>query len=563
MPKIIGFDTETVETNTKKGLAQAFYSAQFFCPELKINRYITDRNELEAFFNRKSESSILLANNAEFDFSVLAKVLDKRRFTLRCLYNKSRFIYGKVIYKKHCWKIYDLSNIFVFWSLAKIGHFVGLEKLEKPIYLGKREPETTVEKAYFCSYAMRDAEIGYLAGKWLYNRFGKICVTLPSLAFYYFNAKYQPKGLYLTKNEKNDNKLRLSYKGGRVESLIRGTPERKIYVYDKVSLYPYVMQKYRYPCGINGLTETKNMDLRNEGIASVTVNQTCELPFLATKHICPDGYVKLVFPNGIFKTWVTYPELRYFVKNRLGKILTVHECLETYGKVRYFKDYVKEFYELKNTDVEHKDFWKLCLNSLYGKFAQDVYGGELEITEDCKIKKLKVNEFKTQIVKRNILVSAYIAGYGRIEMYDDFKQVGIEDLVYTDTDSIHSFKKLVNIGENIGDLAYKTEGYATYIRSKFYIFNGEVCCRGMPKKVDAVVLRELIKRNQVDVISLIMLRLRSAFRQKCEFLTSKQQLKHFSIETDHKRIYEKDLRLGALLTDYSTSQAVCINEGLP
>jgi len=124
MQKVIGFDTETVLTKEGKFLTHNFYSAQFYCPELKINLYTTDKNEVAKMFRYKTRGAVFLALNAEFDFCVLAKVLKQQPVKMRCLYNKSRFLYGKVIVNGHAHKIYDLMNIFTGWSLKKLGDFL-------------------------------------------------------------------------------------------------------------------------------------------------------------------------------------------------------------------------------------------------------------------------------------------------------------------------------------------------------------------------------------------------------------------------------------------------------
>jgi len=556
---IIGFDTETVLTRTGKELEYKFYSAQFFCPELKLNHFVTDPLEVRKFFTNKTRGFIYLASNAEYDFTVLAKILDKKDFRLRCLYNKSRFLYGKLERAKHTWQIYDLRNIFTNWSLARMGKFLGLDKLDKPAYLGQRKPETDLEHFYFKKYAMRDAEIGYYAGKWLIRKFGKLRLSLPSLAFHYFNKQYKPSGLYLTADETTNQKLRLAYKGGRCESWVRGTPDKTIFEYDAVSLYPSVMLECPYPIGIKGLQHKTDVNLSHEGIALCTVKQDAEIPFLSIKTMCADFSVKMLFPNGTFQNWFTYPELRYFLNARLGKLLTVHEAYETEGCRFYFKGYIEEFFDLKQKDIGHADFWKLCMNSLYGKFAQDAFSPEIEILAENIIKQVPLSTKKKLNTMTNVLVSAYITANSRIKMHKYYLKCGAENLAYTDTDSIHSFKKFSESGKGLGQLDFKAEGKGTYVRSKFYILNEMVRCRGMEHIFTADHIRHLIEINDVTILSKVLLRLRSAYRQHKPFLTEKEQKKSFSLEPDCKREYRQYLIGKELLDSYTESGAVVLN----
>jgi len=559
MQKIIGFDTETVLHRHDKFFSYDFYSAQFFCPELNLNHFLTSPDDTAKMFRNKTQGAIFLASNAEYDFSVLAKILDKNYFKLRCLYNGSRFLYGKILRKKHCWTIYDLRNIFSNWSLAKMGKFIGVQKLEKPFFLGQREPKTELEKFYFEKYAMRDAEIGYWAGKWLIQKFGKINVTLPSLVFNYFNKHYVTFGLYLRAEPGILQKLRLAYKGGRCESWVRGTPDKKIFCYDVVSLYPSVMFDFQYPLALTPFVEKTNVNLDREGFAFCKVKQDANIPFLCLKTLCKDGNVKLLFPNGIFEAWFTYPELSYFHHKKLGKILKIKKAYESKGCRYFFRDFINEFFELKREDREHADFWKLCMNSLYGKFAQNANSPELELTPKNEIIKLSTKNNKKFNLMTNVLISAYITAYSRIKMHGFYQQIGAENMVYTDTDSIHSFKPFANFGKGLGELDFKVEGQGTYVRSKFYIFNDMVRCRGMERIFEAYHVKKLIEMNDVTIFSKILLRLRSAYRQHKQFLTEKPLQKSFSLLPDCKREYEKSLIGEQLLNNWTRSQAVNLN----
>jgi hypothetical protein len=225
----------------QKGIA-TFYSAQFFCPELKLNHFVTDPQEVQKFFSCKTRSSIFIAQNAQFDVSVLRQVLDKNTYKIITRFIENRFIKASVIRAKHSWKIYDLKNIFVNWSLKKIGEFVKLKKLDPPQNLGYETPKTTEELAYFKKYALRDAQICYYAAKWVYKNLKALKVTTPSLSFHVFKRDFKPYGLFLQTDPTTELKLRQAYKGGRCECFIRGSPFQIVYVYDVVSLYPYIMQ---------------------------------------------------------------------------------------------------------------------------------------------------------------------------------------------------------------------------------------------------------------------------------------------------------------------------------
>jgi hypothetical protein len=559
MRNIIGLDTETI----LKKRSYQFFSAQFYCKELGMHDFVSDPEQLRSYFTCKTRGSIFLAQNAEYDFTVLRKALKSDYFTFKFLQNKGRFIYGKLVRQDHAWSIYDLRNIFVNWSLKRIGEFIDLKKLDKPSYLGLRIPETPKEWIYFKKYALRDAEICYKAGKWIIDNCGFIKVTTPSLSFSIFNKHFKPYGIYLKIEDSIAKKLRLAYKGGRSECFIRGSPEKKVYVYDVVSLYSYIMRNYKVPLGIGKLHHKKTLDLSHEGIANVYIEQDAAIPVLPLKMFTKDGTYKLVFPNGKFASWFTYPELRYLEWKNLGKILKVHEAFEVERSTHAFKPFVDYYFNLKQTDVKGSAFWKLFLNSLYGKFAQDVASPELLVSPDGDVTELEKFSKKKLMVQTNIMVAAYITARARLYMHSLYEKVGIKNMVYTDTDSIHTFKPFSIIGENLGDLSFKgeTDGLrrSTYIRSKFYVFNDVLKCKGLQYVLKADDMRKLIEIGNVEVLTKMLLRIRSAFRRHKELLTETDMIKQFTLENDGKRSYRKALYGKQLLIDYTDSKAVVLH----
>jgi len=72
-------------------------------------------------------------------------------------------------------------------------------------------------------------------------------------------------------------------------------------------------------------------------------------------------------------------------------------------------------------------------------------------------------------------------------------------------------------------------------------------------------VRKLIEMNDVTIFSKVLLRLRSAYRQHKPFLTEKPLTKRFSLDSDCKRMYRKDLKGKGLLTAYSSSDAVFLD----
>jgi hypothetical protein len=148
-------------------------------------------------------------------------------------------------------------------------------------------------------------------------------------------------------------------------------------------------------------------------------------------------------------------------------------------------------------------------------------------------------------------------------MHTLYDKVGLKNLVYTDTDSIHTFKPFLKTGENLGDLSFKgktdKKKKATYIRSKFYLFNNTLKCKGLQYVLTAEDMRKLIAVGDPKVLTTILLRIRSAFRRHKELLSETQMIKRFTLENDGKRIYLKNLYGKQLLTDWCSSKAVVLH----
>jgi hypothetical protein len=556
--EIIGFDTET----TLKDRVHEFYSAQFYSPEWDLNDFITDPDELFNLLDGMRKDKVMLQNNVQFDLCVL-KNLFQKRCKIKAFFNKSDFISGKLITKSASIKFYDLGNIFPSSTLAQIGEILGLPKMEKPVYLGKRAPETSEERSYFIRYAMRDAEISYDAGKFVMEKFGVLKMTLPSLAVSIFKRDFFGASSFRKMDEKFDEEIKDSYRGGRVEAWIRGSPDQPVYAYDVNSLYPFVMERYLYPFVTNNFQTKDDTNFEFEGVADCLVLVDGEIPLLGIRKVMKDGYKKLIFPQGKFRGWFTYRELRTLEDIKMGKVLKIYKAYEWRSTYRPFRSYIRKFYDLKNQSEKGSGFYKLMMNALYGKFAQDCMGDELEWDENDKVKR---KEVKRKNYLRNFVLAAYITAGARCYMARMIKKyVGFENLCYHDTDSLHTLKKLPLklVNKEMGN--FKLEGVtdnpfrATYIRAKFYIFNNKFRCRGLERIITTDNMRELIKNNKVTVFVERIMKMKGAMRRHMKVNQIDGSPRNFSIDNDLKRSYFKDLNGKDLLEGYSKSNAVILN----
>jgi len=360
-------------------------------------------------------------------------------------------------------------------------------------YLGKPKHGFNPKSLTYCQ---RDTEITYdfvMAMKRRYDKIGlkiKSTIAQTAITFWkdsFYNGKIHkvPEGLI--------EFLKPAYYGGRVECYFIGELNNMINHADVKSMYPSVMQK-AYPYPFKWLDK---VDINCEGITYCKVESNLKLPFLPFRD---KESKKLFFPNGKFKGAWSNVELRYFIKQG-GKILKTYDGIIYPKKCYPFKSYVRFLFDkrAKAKDELMKYIFKILMNSLYGKFAQNNERTVIINTE--KWDKLKLSEipdtFKEfeglfifkQIGKypyySNYIWSIYTTAYARIKLYDYLKKCYNEsDLLYCDTDSLiwRGDKNLFKYGSKLGDLEFiKTYDNVTIKGNKFYKLDDKIKCKGIPK----------------------------------------------------------------------------------
>ncbi|MBS7251858.1 MAG: hypothetical protein KIH08_14895 [Candidatus Freyarchaeota archaeon] len=566
MVKIIGFDTETVFD----GYSYYFYSFQAYSPELGLKLFSTSPDEIEKVFNRQTRGAILLMKKMEYDLAVLRKILPSKQYKMVITYNKAKpvkaLILRQDLRQRYVWRVYDLENLFPLKSLAQIGQLIGCQKLPRPSYLGLRPPQGDDEIKSFKTYALRDAEICYRAGKYILDKFNKLRPTLPALAFWDLTNNYVKGGLFKKWLVDNAIWLKQFYKGGRVEAFWRGTLTEKVFVYDVNSLYPFVMAHFSYPKFFVEPKVKSDINLSREGIAKVKVCVDADIPPLAIRYFTKDKQLKLVFPSGVFTGYFTYPELRLIENSGIGKILKVFKACECKESYQPFTEFVETYHKLKNTDEKNREFWKIYLNSVYGKFGQSGQIKSYKILSDGQMKefqpKIKRPKNKKQWIKQNYIISAYITAYARLYMWHQLKKVGFENVIYTDTDSIITTKHLHLEKGGLGQLELKYQTQldepSTFIRSKFYILGDVIKCRGLCVPITAKVLRNMIAKENTELEIKRLLRLRSAVISHLKFLTEVARKFTPSFSEDGKRVYLKSLNGKELINQITNSQPLTL-----
>jgi hypothetical protein len=356
-------------------------------------------------------------------------------------------------------------------SVEAMGKFIGKPKMKD--YLSDR---VTPKLKAAC---LRDTEIVYEFVRTMLSRYDSLNLqiksTLPAMAMQYWNNCFNKWELPKLKQDLRD-KFREGYYGGRVEVYRFGKINGPIYHYDINSLYPYVMKRFEYPDITRKEKKTNKPDFHKFGMANIDIeipyhNIPC-LPFRSNKEI--------LFPYGKMKGVYCYPEIRQAIIDG-GKVLKVHWAIEYDRGITPFTGYVDTCYQNRlesKTELDEK-FWKLMMNSLYGKFGSK--DSLLTLTGDREFIITTASRFS------NVIWSAYVTCYARLVLLEKLRKADFHsDVYYTDTDSIFT-SQVLKTSKELG--ALKLEGVykrAEFFGNKVYVTDDVYRARGIPRKKEGL-----------------------------------------------------------------------------
>jgi len=334
--------------------------------------------------------------------------------------------------------------------------------------------------------------------------------TIAGLSLKAFRTKFLKHRIFIHANPEVDNLELKAYYGGRCEAFVINRVLNPVFKLDINSMYPFVMREYKYP--INLIAYKKDIPigvlkryLRRGylAIAKVMLNT----PEPAYPYRKKD---KLIFPIGKFITYLSTPELIYALKN--NHIVKVYE-VAIYKGEKIFKDYIDYFYNKrleakKEGNEAYAYFYKIFMNSLYGKFAQRVRKLEYKVKHDdvdyYKMKvlinekpydEIRVYNISLFISKEDELsnhsfpaIASHITAYARMYLYDLIKKAGFENVYYCDTDSLfvneEGYNRLKDFidDKELGKLKLEEVGECIIWGAKNYKFNETRKIKGIPKK---------------------------------------------------------------------------------
>lgn len=508
---IVGWDSEFCPYH---GGPDGFVVGAFSLPDGTIHTYRSGDAFVDDLVSETTRGSRLYAHNVEVDIARALEPFLPQHHDMRVLSVGYRVLSAQVHdNNEHYWQFRDSSQISYYASLEDIGDLLDYPKLDPDVDLGLCLCDLTEAQVEdLARYCGRDAD---LTRVWveelqdvLVDEFdAPLDRTAAGTSMGVWRRNHQDK-IYPVLPPWHRDFIRESYRGGRTEMFRQGVVD-EVHGYDINSLYPYCYGTYPMPdpnsCmgRVADLTVDELLDRlhEGEGVARVTVSAPpdLEVPYLRYWHPTKE---KLVFPQGTFTDTYTYLELREAIK-RGYQINEVHRLTHFASTVEPFSSYADQLYSLKQRYGEEDDsiryrVVKLLLNSFYGRFGLDTSDSEAGYyVFPSDVDELREHLWETDVWTNDMINAyedgdlnyyfdpfdgspppyaqpewaTYITAAARHELYTWFEEVGLENVVYCDTDSVYATEPLPDrlLSEDLGGMDHEYSGPARFFREKGYV----------------------------------------------------------------------------------------------
>lgn len=312
----------------------------------------------------------------------------------------------------------------------------------------------------------------------------------------------------------DDQLLRKSYYGGytAVNKKYKGKLVENITAIDYNSMYPSMMLYRPMPIG-----KPEFIDGNEDVSAYLNENYFVIVEFEAEDINLKPGRFPTLTRKGfvaiyrehfdIFSASLVYSDFLWAKKNYSIGHLTIKRYIVFEATTGDFDNVIKTLKELKENSSELDEngryklagvrtFAKLCLNSMYGKFAQSLVNERRRIDLDDETDHLKEYPDDDQELGKGkyLPVSIAVTAAARHELFSVYDRIGYDRIIYSDTDSIYikdynnDIPDLIH-DSDFGKWAVEREGFrGKYLHAKCYMVDygnyKEMKVAGLPKTAD-------------------------------------------------------------------------------
>lgn len=181
----------------------------------------------------------------------------------------------------------------------------------------------------------------------------------------------------------------------------------------------------------------------------------------------PSDYVKDCFLDGTYPLWDAELELMRdtydFINVNLDKKIYIGKIPNT-----ILKPYIQELYDgKKNNTGTKRYYYKILLNSLYGKFLSRPDGVIISYADGYRHKEDDIDRPTYYLP-----LGLWIAMMGRVTLHRVMSQIPYENVLYCDTDSVIYTGDVhpdVHIGKEMGDWSIENDDFtANVVGAKTY-----------------------------------------------------------------------------------------------
>lgn len=560
-PNLITYDVETITDNGQLkfnlGVVTAYNLSMTCFDSDSLTKVLLSACE-------KRKINYVIAHNAQFDFAFLNHDIFSN-FELM-MFSVNPFIVhfryrDNPEYRNTTSLIFIDSMSFFKNSLDELGKIFGREKFTIDILRNSFASEIS-------EYCKQDTLIVWDIMKFIDSQAEKYDIEFPVTFAQMSYLIYRKNFLNISLVAPDMAELMLlereGYFGGRVE-VFDFSRVKMAKVYDINSLYPSVMHDNFFP--IQPIQYFSKENCENNKVLIMTflseeiaINSLIMARVVVKIDDCFIGPIpkrlngKLIFPTGTFETVLCTPELKLVQDN----IVEVKEVIK-YAKDKIFANFVDTFYnERMKFDKKHPNhlFYKLVMNSLYGKFGQRRFEflrfpefdnilkyGSTDLNIDDNEETIKVHFFNGYAYSKEIFydnprafvsIAAFVTSYARVALYKSMLK-NQDTLLYCDTDSMITKDEISNIkiGSELGEWKLeKTYSNFQCKGNKHYVSLEERKVKGVPK--DAELLDDYsFKFEKITKMKESIVRFKEP---KPRVVT---MIKHYNSDYD-KRIKKKD-----------------------
>lgn len=489
--------------------------------------------------------SIFLANNGRIDLDDNLSITDidlmmgrngaTYKATLSYEYNTHKYdtkAHRTRIYKNKV-ELFDSAKIWAK-SLDSLGKDFGMTKGDKK---GVKQALAVGVTDDMIEYCIQDCRIVKVAMEYYFKqveiytngavKFGYMTAASTAMKCYEHHMKNfitekSYKGYFPTGDDSGiESWIRGGYKGATplLNPKYRGKLVDNVHVFDVNSMHPTQMVNRMMPIGKGvhidpHVLEESNYVLPDNMVwvakahISATVKPEVGRGTFLTKNTREYGTTLPTVLKDEVEEVITDSDLRLLEMNYDIDYLEITDVIAFHTMKNMFTDFIMYWYDKKaqagvDGNKSLKAFCKLIINSFYGKWGTnpDRIETTLEMNDDgcLRVKDITPDRKLEELADPYYLPTAmWTTAYSREYLNGACWAIGWDNVVYTDTDSIHCINltkeeiesRLHDAGfgtdpDKLGDFAYEsTSKNAVYIRNKGYIHFNEMDEKGKSKDME-------------------------------------------------------------------------------